>query len=128
MNNIATKMYVFCCADSFDVDEFETGLGEEGNKHYKVITLPCSGKADLLYMIKAFETGADGVVVVTCSKGECRYLEGNLRAEKRAEEVNVLLEEIGAGKGRLKVLQLTESGMGPVIRDMENFREQITRI
>ena len=51
----------------------------------KTISLPCSGKVDIPYLLKAFETGADGVAIVTCKKNECRHFEGNLRAHKRAE-------------------------------------------
>ena len=46
----------------------------------KTISLPCSGKVDIPYLLKAFETGADGVAIVTCQKNECRHFEGNLRA------------------------------------------------
>jgi coenzyme F420-reducing hydrogenase delta subunit len=49
-------------------------------------------------ILKAFETGADGLALVTCPKNECHYLEGNLRAPKRVEEANCLLEEAGMGE------------------------------
>jgi len=95
------------------------------NDELKIISLPCSGKIDVLYLIKAFETGADGVAVVTCRKGECRYLEGNLRAEKRAEAVDALLEEIGLSRGRMAVIQLKEGGTNQLIREIEDFRAKI---
>jgi coenzyme F420-reducing hydrogenase delta subunit len=72
------QIYLFCCLSNFDPAE----LGEMGGE-FRTIPLPCSGKADILYLTKAFETGADGVAVLTCPEGECRYLEGNLRARKR---------------------------------------------
>ena len=66
---------------------------------------PVPGKVDIPYLIKAFETGADGVVIVTCKKNECRHFEGNLRAHKRAEAVESLLEEIGMSAGRMAVVE-----------------------
>jgi coenzyme F420-reducing hydrogenase delta subunit len=53
--------------------------------------------------LKAFEAGADVVCVVTCAGDECRYLEGDRRAEKRADYVRGLLDEIGLGGHRLLV-------------------------
>ena len=91
----------------------------------KAIPLPCSGKVDILYLTKAFETGADGVAVVTCKQGECRYLEGNLRARKRVEAVDALLEEIGLGKGRMVIIQMGDGGIEQVMREVEDFRIRI---
>jgi len=70
------------------------------------IGLPCSGKVDILYLIKAFETGVEGVVVLTCQTGECHHLEGNKRAKKRAQAVDSLLDEIGVGSGRIVVFEI----------------------
>jgi coenzyme F420-reducing hydrogenase delta subunit len=119
------KLYIFYCANSFDIDEFnQTSLEEAGDKQ-QIISLPCSGKADLLYFLKAFETGADGIVLITCPKNECRHLEGNLRAHKRAEHVNSLLEEIGMGNKRITVLNMNKNGMGDIIAKVKEFRSMI---
>ncbi|MFC2046651.1 hydrogenase iron-sulfur subunit [Chloroflexota bacterium] len=94
----------------------------------KTIPLPCSGKVDILYLTKAFETGADGVAIVTCKQGECRYLEGNLRARKRAEAVNALLEEIGLGKERMVIIQVNDGGIEQIISEIEDFRTKINAL
>jgi coenzyme F420-reducing hydrogenase delta subunit len=90
-----------------------------------MISLPCSGKADLLYLLKAFETGADGLALVTCPKNECRYLEGNLRAPRRAEETNRLLEETGMGHDRVTVLSMNGGGIGEIAAKLSAFRKKI---
>lgn len=98
--------------------------GEPGD-NLKVIPLPCSGKIDFLYLIKAFENGADGVAVLVCKHGECRYLEGNLRARKRVEAVDTLLEEVGLDKGHITIIQMDDDGMEQVVRELDNFRTRI---
>jgi coenzyme F420-reducing hydrogenase delta subunit len=118
-----TKIDLFCCSSSFDPRLLE-GDGANGDV-LKVIPLPCSGKVDILYLTKAFETGADGVAVVTCRKDECRYLEGNLRAEKRLEAVDILLEEIGLGRGRMLMIQVGDGGVEQVKREVDDFRRRI---
>ena len=96
-----------------------------GGDELKTIALPCSGKIDILYLTKAFETGADGVAVLTCLQGECRYLEGNLRARKRVESIDALLDEIGLGKGRTVVIQLGDGKIQQAISELEKFWARI---
>jgi coenzyme F420-reducing hydrogenase delta subunit len=108
-----------------DGDELSRLLNEEAGYEYKIISLPCSGKADLLYLLKAFETGADGLALVTCSKNECHYLEGNLRAPKRVEQANALLEEAGMGDNRVTVLPMNGKGIEEIVSKLKVFREKI---
>ena len=124
MNGKSTKVYLYFCSTSIDPVELGEVYGEQGNE-LTFIPLPCSGKIDILYLTKAFETGADGVAVITCPQGECRYLEGNLRARKRAEAVDILLEEIGVGKGRMVIIEKNEGGIPQIIRQVEDFQVRI---
>ena len=124
MNNQVAKIYVFYCSSSIDPLELERGC-REFNHELKTIPLPCSGKVDILYLTKAFESGADGVAIVTCKQGECRYVEGNLRAKKRAEAIDTLLDEVGLGKGRMAVIQIGDGGIKQVINEIINFSDRI---
>jgi coenzyme F420-reducing hydrogenase delta subunit len=63
--------------------------------------------------------------VITCKKGDCQFLEGNLRAEKRVEAVDMLLEEIGLGKGRMVIMQMGDGGIGQLRQEVEDFRRRI---
>jgi coenzyme F420-reducing hydrogenase delta subunit len=123
-NKGKVKIDLFCCSGSIDPAELSYGNNGQGVE-IKVIPLPCSGKIDILYLTKAFETGADGVVVVTCKKGDCRYLEGNLRAQRRVEAVDALMQEIGLGSGRAVMIQLGEGGVEQVKREVEDFHSRI---
>jgi F420-non-reducing hydrogenase iron-sulfur subunit len=120
-----TKLHIFYCSNGLDGTEFERIAQEEGDVEYTIISLPCSGKADLLYLLKAFETGADGLALVTCPKNECHYLEGNLRAPKRAEEANRILEEAGMGHDRVVVLSMKGKEAGEITAKLAAFREKI---
>jgi coenzyme F420-reducing hydrogenase delta subunit len=100
-------------------------VNNELDYEVKAIPVPCSGKVDILYLTKAFETGADGVAIVICKQGECQYLEGNLRARRRAEAIDALLEEIGLGKGRMVIIQMNDGGSEQVIREVEDFSNKI---
>ncbi len=69
--------------------------------HVRVRVLPCSGKIDPEYMFGAMEAGAQGLMVVTCPKGECKLSQGNYRAEIRAHTVQRLLSETGLEPDRV---------------------------
>jgi coenzyme F420-reducing hydrogenase delta subunit len=69
------------------------------------IPVPCSGRLQPEHFLKAFEAGADIVLVVTCCDGDCRYLEGRRRVQQRIDYVRGLLDEVGLGGERLVVLE-----------------------
>jgi F420-non-reducing hydrogenase iron-sulfur subunit len=127
MSSTDAKIYVFCCATSYDQVEITRDISHPGVET-KVVLIPCSGKLDILYLTKAFETGADGVVVMICKEGECRYLEGNMRAKKRVEAVEKMLEEAGLGKGRIAVIQMKDDGLARAMAELEGFYRRIKDI
>lgn len=115
------KIYVYYCSGSFEPETLNRNIHGESGDEFKMIGLPCSGKADILYLIKSFETGADGVVLLTCAESKCRYLEGNLRASRRIEEVNSLFEETGIETRRVMNLPMGEGGIADVVSEINIF-------
>jgi len=128
MNNRPLKLYIFCCSTCLDPEHLMKLTSEFNGDTVKVISLPCSGKIDVLYLVKAFETGADGAVIVTCKPGECRYLEGNFRARLRAEAVDLLLEEIGMGRGRMAVVSMDDRGPEQLVFEVREFIQNLQRL
>jgi F420-non-reducing hydrogenase iron-sulfur subunit len=80
-------------------------IERELGSRVKFYPLPCSGRIDPLQLLRAIEAGADGVYLVTCGEGTCRYREGNIRAWRRLAYAQGLIEEIGLEGGRLEVIQ-----------------------
>jgi len=78
----------------------------------KIILVPCSGKVDVMHLLRAIQKGADGVYVVGCLEGTCHYNEGNYRAKERVNHVRQMLEEIGLEGDRVRMYNLS-SGEGP---------------
>jgi len=66
-------------------------------------TVPCGGRIDPRYILKAFEGGALAVLVLACPKGHCKSMEGNLRALRRVNFVKDLLAEAGLDAGSVQV-------------------------
>jgi F420-non-reducing hydrogenase iron-sulfur subunit len=78
----------------------------------RIIRVPCTGKVDVIHILRAFEKGADGVYVVGCLEGDCRFENGNLRARRRVEQAKTILNAVGVGGDRVEMFNLS-SGEGP---------------
>lgn len=75
----------------------------------RIVRLPCTGKVDIIHILRAFEKGADGVYVVGCLEGECRFENGNLQARKRVAQAKKILDAIGIGGERVWMYNLSSS-------------------
>jgi len=91
----------------------------------KIIRVPCTGKVDILHILRAFEKGADGVYAVGCMEGDCHFTSGNFRARKRIEQAKALLDTVGVGGERVEMFNLASSE-GPLFAKIANaFHEKI---
>jgi F420-non-reducing hydrogenase iron-sulfur subunit len=61
------------------------------------------------FVIEALTTGADGVLICGCHPGDCHYLEGNLKTEKRAEAIDLMLEDMGLEPERFRLEWISAS-------------------
>ncbi len=75
----------------------------------KIVRLPCTGKLDLLHILKSLEEGADGVMVLGCLEGTCHFLKGNTTARKRIEHARRLLAEIRIEPERVEMFNISSS-------------------
>ncbi len=67
----------------------------------RVVRVPCSGRVNPFYLIKALQAGWDGVLVSGCHPGDCHYLAGNLVARRRFAILKDIMEFMGIPEGRL---------------------------
>jgi coenzyme F420-reducing hydrogenase delta subunit len=106
MKNQSIKISLFYCANSLAPEEISKCNEKLKDVKINTVSLPCSGKVNLLYLLKAIETGSDAVILTTCKFGDCKFLQGNIRAEKRVEAVDELLNETGLGRNHIRFVQL----------------------
>ena len=67
----------------------------------KVVRVMCSGRVDPGIIMRCFEMGADGVMVLGCHIGDCHYFAGNRKAEVKVRECQKLLDLMGIDPRRL---------------------------
>ncbi len=94
----------------------------------KIILVPCTGKVDVIHMLRAFEKGADGVYVLGCIEGDCHFNNGNLRAKKRVEQVAELLDKVGIGKDRVAMFNLSSSEAPRFVEIAVEMTERISAL
>lgn len=91
----------------------------------KIVEIPCTGRFDILEALRAFEQGADGVLVAGCLEGDCHFQAGNLHARRRVEHTKHLLAEIGLEPDRIEMVNMS-AAMGK--RFAEAASDMATRI
>ena len=78
----------------------------------RIIRVMCSGMVHPNIVIDALTKGADGVLMCGCHPGDCHYLEGNLKAEKHAEAIKLMLQDFGIEEERFR-LEWVSASEGP---------------
>ncbi len=124
---------VYYCRNSAHVKEIPGALAKLGLRDDVVLeALPCGGKADPRYLLKAFEGGARAVCVLACPKGQCKMMEGNFRAARRAYTVREMLSEVGLDPDSVQIYlpnsveeDTLDAAMAAIARFAESPREPV---
>lgn len=90
--------------------------------------LPCSGKTEPHQVLKFFERGADGALILACPVGACRFVEGNLRAARRAAYAAKWLEELGLEPERLLFHHVDPNSPVTVSEIIRKFQETVAKL
>jgi len=69
----------------------------------RIIRVMCSGRVDPAFILEAFISGADGVLIAGCHPGDCHYIAGNYKAQRRGILLKKLLEQFGVEPQRLRI-------------------------
>lgn len=92
------------------------------------VKLACSGMTRDVFLLRAFEAGADAVVVLVCPESACRHVEGSIRARKRVDRVKKLLDEIGLGGSRLTIHNISPDDETAFREIIENTRGELAEL
>jgi coenzyme F420-reducing hydrogenase delta subunit len=94
----------------------------------RVIRVPCSGRVDPLFVLRAFRDGADGVMVLGCHPGDCHYMEGNYHTRRRYALMHSLLEYVGLERERLLVDWVSAAEGGRFAEMATKFSAQVKEL
>ena len=104
MDDFEPRIVGFCCnwcayagADLAGINRFQYP------PNLRMIRLMCSGAVAPVYVLEAFQKGADGVFIGGCHPRDCHYLEGNYKTLRRIALLKKLLPQLGIEPERLRL-------------------------
>ena len=92
------------------------------------IRVMCTGRIDPQFVLKAFEQGADGVLILGCHPGDCHYAEGNYHARRRFALLRPFLEYLGIEKERFGVEWVSAAEGKRFSQVVLSFTEEISQM
>ncbi len=125
-DNFEPKIIAFCCNWCSYAGADLAGVSRlQYPPNIRIIRVMCSSMVHPNLVIDALTRGADGIIMCGCHPGDCHYIEGNLRAESRAEAINLMLEDFGLEGERFR-LEWISASEGPKFAEV--MREMVETI
>ena len=93
-----------------------------------MVRIPCTGRISKTLLFKAFEMGADGVALVGCTSGSCRYGMGTVTAQNHVEDTRGILELLGLKKERLRLATFLPDQADSLLRFLTDFCAEVKSI
>jgi len=129
MNNFEPKIVGFLCnwcsysgADLAGVSRMKMA------PNVRSIRVMCSGRVDPTFVLKAFTSGADGVLIGGCHPGDCHYAEGNYKALRRSVFLKRMLKEQGIDPQRLRIEWISASEGDKYARVVDELTQTIRQL
>ena len=94
----------------------------------KIIRVPCSCRVNPTFVLKAFQRGADGVIICGCHPGDCHYVTGNYYARRRLSLLFDFLDYLGIEKQRTRVEWVSAAEGAKFSAVMNDFVEQVAAL
>ncbi len=92
----------------------------------RIIRVMCSGRVDPTFVLKAFKSGADGVLIAGCHPpSDCHYINGNLKARRRYHLLQKLLTQLGLEPQRMRLEWISAAEGDKFARVVSEFTEQL---
>lgn len=123
------ELIAFCCQHSaYQATDRAGRLRLHYPENIRVIRVPCAGRVDVLHILKAFEKGADGVLVMGCQEGACCHLTGNSRAKERVRYSEILLKESGIDGERIRMVNLAPDMAHKFVQEVTEMTEKVKEL
>lgn len=94
----------------------------------KIVRVPCSCRVNPMFILRAFQRGADGVIICGCHPGDCHYITGNYYTRRRMTLLFSMLDYLGIDKNRTKVEWVSASEGERFAEVMNEFTNEVKAI
>lgn len=129
MSSFDPKIIAFCCDQSgYPAADMTGNLKLKFPDNVEIVRVPCAGRIETIYLLKALEKGADGVMIFGCFEENCQFLRGNLRAKGRLLYAQRMLEKIGLEKERLEICHLATNSGIKLVEALNRKSEELKKL
>lgn len=129
MNDFPLQIVAYCCQHcAYAAADLAGGLRMQYSPKIKIVQLPCTGRLDVLMVLRTLEGGADGVMVAGCLPGNCHYLDGNTNAKRRVGHIKDLLKPIGLEPERVRMFNMSAAMASQFVAAATEMTEQISTL
>jgi F420-non-reducing hydrogenase iron-sulfur subunit len=129
MNGFEPKIAAFTCNwCSYAAADLAGTSRIQYPPNVRIIRVMCSGMVDPTYVLRAFESGFDGVLIAGCHIGDCHYISGNVKAQDRIATLRRLLHTLGLEDERLRLEWISAaegSGFAETIKEYVGQLKQL---
>ena len=125
-NEWEPEIIAFCCNYcAYAAADLAGSKRMQYSASVRIIHAPCTGKIEMEHILEAFVKGVDGILVAGCLEGGCHFLEGNLRAKRRSEYLAEMLDQIGVGRDRLRMVNLSAAMAPTFVQRVEEIVDKV---
>ncbi len=124
--NFEPKIIAFCCNwCSYAGADLAGGMRLKYAANIIPIRVMCSARVSPHFIIRAFQEGADGVLVAGCHIGDCHYMKGNYITAKRVAILKELIDFVGISSERVRLEWIAASEGDKFARVADEFTEEV---
>ena len=128
-NNEETTIVAFCCLYcAYAAADLAGSMRLQYPSNIRIVRTPCTGRLEVEYFLKAFENGADGVIIAGCEEGSCHFKEGNLVAKRRVNYARKLLAESGLEMERLRMVNVSAANARLLVDHLQKMSETVQKL
>lgn len=128
-NTFEPLVIAFCCQYcSYSAADLAGSMRLQYPTNVRIVRTPCTGRLEVEFFMKAFEKGADGILVAGCLEGGCHFTEGNLLAKGRVGYTQSFLYESGIEKERIRMINISAAMARPFIDYINEMIETLKKL
>ena len=128
-NKFKPIVVAFCCHYcAYSAADLAGSMRLQYPPNIRIIRTPCTGRLEVELFLRAFENGADGVIVAGCEEGSCHFKEGNLIAKRRVNYTRQLMAESGLEMERLRMVNVSAANAPLFIKVVHDMVETVLKL
>jgi coenzyme F420-reducing hydrogenase delta subunit len=128
-NEFIPQIIVLCCENSaYRAADMAATLELSYPEIIKIVPFPCIGRVEERHILHALENGADGVMILGCLEDSCKFLDGDVRTNKKLIYLKEILLEIGIENARVEFHHISPNMGAKFVELVTKMKENIKKL